>query len=199
VSNRGLVDGFQTEDGAQVRHAPIVEPRIIEVTDAEFRQSLALTASDIVPAEDPLESALRLFEISPLSGTYLYEVRAQRLYPERAGGPMDEPSADQLTQAYLRWCEQGSRGGGGTWRRRQWTRPTNHISRTLAVALPAVSATRTDLAFARLTQYFSRQAIKVLLVGGDDDVFNAAGNDRALESLRPGHDSSRRRRSQDDG
>ena len=51
----------------------------------------------------------------------------------------------------------------------------------------------------RFAQHFSREAIEVLFVGGDNDVFNAAGNFCTLECLRPRDDSARRRRSQDNG
>ena len=50
-----------------------------------------------------------------------------------------------------------------------------------------------------LTQHFSRQAIQVLLIGGDDDVLNAARDVFVLEGLRPRDDRPRRRRRQDNG
>ncbi len=42
-------------------------------------------------------------------------------------------------------------------------------------------------------------SLKVLLIGGDDDVFNPAGHFCVLEHLFPGHQRSLRRRNQDNG
>lgn|SRR5215203_6191478 len=54
-------------------------------------------------------------------------------------------------------------------------------------------------AAARLAQYLGRQAIKVLLICGDDNAFDAACHLCTLESLSPRNGSSARRRSQSDG
>ena len=55
------------------------------------------------------------------------------------------------------------------------------------------------LAAARSAQYFSQKSIKVLFVGGDDDVLNSGRHLGILECLRPGYDGSNRGGSQANG
>ncbi len=81
--------------------------------DDSFHEALETLASEVRSSERPQAAAMRLFEVSARSGSYLYEARTRRLIPEgESPVSLDLPAEDvELTRAYLRWCGRTGRSG----------------------------------------------------------------------------------------
>lgn len=86
-----------------------VEP--VELAADDFDEAMRVLAREVRPSAHPLEDARRLFGVPARSGTYLYEGR--RIVPlgEEHLGAAVSTSEEELTRAYLRWCERKSKPG----------------------------------------------------------------------------------------
>jgi hypothetical protein len=72
----------------------------VELERAAFQEAMRVLALEVRPSPVPLEHARRLFRVPSV-----------RAYPAESG-PAWHPEADQeLTRAYLRWCERRSKPG----------------------------------------------------------------------------------------
>ncbi|NTX05801.1 hypothetical protein HUA75_29005 [Myxococcus sp. CA040A] len=81
----------------------------LEIDGDDFEEALEELARAARPSARPQEAAQRLFDVSARSGSYLFEPRGHRVTPLGPGEHLDdEPSTaeQELTRAYLRWCER---------------------------------------------------------------------------------------------
>lgn len=88
-------------------YRPATPPKAVEISDEEFRRSLASLRQDVTARREPLEAARRMFDVPVRSGTYLYEPRTGRLVPAAPDSPMLwDATAQKLATDYLTWCQR---------------------------------------------------------------------------------------------
>ncbi|QAT84774.1 putative lipoprotein [Corallococcus coralloides] len=86
----------------------------VELDEDDFVEAVAALAQRVRPSTRPQETARRLFEVDPRSGSYLYEPRSHRVIPLGPGEHLEgeHPSTEvELTRAYLRWCGRTNQPG----------------------------------------------------------------------------------------
>jgi hypothetical protein len=86
----------------------------VELDEDDFVEAVEALAQSVRPSTRPQETARRLFEVDSRSGSYLYEPRSHRVIPLGPGEHLEgeQPATEEeLTRAYLRWCERTSKPG----------------------------------------------------------------------------------------
>ncbi|MFP2897850.1 hypothetical protein [Corallococcus sp. 4LFB] len=86
----------------------------VELDEDDFVETVEALAQSVRPPTRPQETARRLFEVEPRSGSYLYEPRSHRVIPLGPGEHLEgeQPATEvELTRAYLRWCGRTNKPG----------------------------------------------------------------------------------------
>jgi len=94
--------------------APRASTEPVELDDDEFEHTMSALAQDVKPSSRPQEDAQRLFEVEARSGSFTYETRGHHITSLGTGDPLEEESTaeeEELTRAYLRWCERTGEHG----------------------------------------------------------------------------------------
>ncbi|WP_368668597.1 MULTISPECIES: AHH domain-containing protein [unclassified Myxococcus] len=110
----GRVVRLETSRGPPVVFTPHSgEAGPVEVERREFKEAVARLARHMRPAANPQWAARDLLGVEARGGAYLFNPRTRQMTPlEKAALTSDMPPAEEeLTRAYLRWCERTGRKG----------------------------------------------------------------------------------------
>nr|WP_225413032.1 hypothetical protein [Stigmatella hybrida] len=113
-SSTRTVVRLDTGRGSPLMFTPRSSAHPVELDEDDFEQALDALARAVRPSTRPQETARRLFEVEPRSGSYLYDPRTRRVTPLGPGKHLEgeQPAAAvELTRAYLRWCERTNKPG----------------------------------------------------------------------------------------
>src|SRR5688572_634619 len=96
---------LRAETEPEISFSPGDGGKVVQISDGELRDSVKALAADTPTPADPLGWAIRRFDVPERSGTYFYETRTQRLFPEAEGGPLvGAVSTDEFRRSYFEWC-----------------------------------------------------------------------------------------------
>ncbi|SEM00392.1 hypothetical protein SAMN05444354_110194 [Stigmatella aurantiaca] len=105
---------LDTGRGSPLMVTPRSSAHPVALDEDDFEQALGALARAVRPSTRPQETARRLFEAEPRSGSYLYDPRTRRVTPLGLSESLEgeRPLADvELTRTYLRWCERTNKPG----------------------------------------------------------------------------------------
>jgi hypothetical protein len=104
---------LDTGQGEPIVFTPRSDARPVELGGKELKEAVSKLARDVWLSTQPQEAARRLFEMEARSGSYIY-TGSRHMTPLGQGERLEGESTtaeEELTRAYLGWCERTRRPG----------------------------------------------------------------------------------------